>query len=349
MRIEDLDYCLPPDRVAQQPAPARDLSRLMLVDARTGASSHHVFIDLPGLLAPRSVIVVNDTRVMPARIACARSTGAKAEVLLVRRLGLEGSLERWSALVRAGGRARPGLRLVAEGLAISLVSQIEGPLFEVELEAPGGSVQEEVRRHGKVPLPPYIRREALPLDRERYQTVYADEEGSAAAPTAGLHFTKELIETLAASGHDIVRVTLHVGPGTFMPVRSARVEDHRMHEEWVRVTQSAAATIREAKSAGRRIVAVGTTVVRTLEGVAALDGELGAHEGPVDIFIKPGHRFLVVDELITNFHLPRSTLLALVMALSDRDKILAAYACAIDEGYRFYSYGDAMFLCGSRS
>lgn len=345
MRIEELDYELPESLIAQHPLPSRDASRLMTLDMASGRTAHHLFCELGRLLAPSSMLVLNDSRVFPARVACLKSTGGHAELLLVHRLDRQGDgRERWEALVSGSGRIRPGLRLQVQTLRIQLLEQIDGPLFELLLEPQIGSVMDTLERCGTVPLPPYIRRPVQPEDRGRYQTVYARCVGSAAAPTAGLHFTRQLLDELERLGHELVWVTLHVGPGTFRPVQTDHVHEHRMHVEHVQVSRTAAGRILEARAEGRRVVAVGTTVVRTLEGVARIRDGLREHAGAVDLFIRPGHRFRVVDELITNFHLPRSTLLAMVMAMAGRETVLGAYSEAVKRRYRFFSYGDAMFL-----
>jgi S-adenosylmethionine:tRNA ribosyltransferase-isomerase len=343
MRIEELDYELPRELIAQRPAARRDGSRLLVLGPG-GRIEHRSFSEIASLLAPGSVLVVNDSRVFPARITGLKPTGGRFEVLLVRRLGPAGTRERWAAL--ATGLPGPGTRLVRGRLALTPEGALGGGLVAVTLEAGGSGVGPAIEVEGSVPLPPYIRREAGPEDAERYQTVYAREPGSAAAPTAGLHFTLALLDEIRSRGHEIVAVTLHVGPGTFQPVRSATLEEHVMHEEWARVGEREAWAILAARAGGRRVVACGTTVARTLESVARLEGGLRAWEGPVELFIRPGHRFEVVDDLVTNFHLPRSTLLALVMALAGRERVLMAYAQAVERRYRFYSYGDAMLVRG---
>ncbi len=352
MRIDELDYDLPPELVAQAPLHDRDASRLLCLHARTGAISHHRFSDLPDLLPERSMLVVNDSRVFRARLACRRAGGGRAEVLLVRRVGPQGQGERWLALVGAGGRVRAGARLETPSLSILIAGREETPgepLFLVDLEPRSGSVADAIERDGSVPLPPYIRRSSGPEDAERYQTVFADVEGSAAAPTAGLHFTPTLLDRTREAGHPVHRITLHVGPGTFRPVRTPLLEDHAMHGEWVRITETAAREIEAGRREGRALVAVGTTVVRALESVAGRHPSLVPWEGEADAFIQPGHDFKAVDHLVTNFHLPRSTLLALVMALAGRDPVLRAYAEAVRERYRFYSYGDAMLVLAGRA
>lgn len=344
MRIEELDYDLPEGLIAQHPPGTRDGSRLLVLDRGPGRTGHHAFIEIPDLLEPRSVLVLNDTKVFPARILFTKETGGRMEALLVRRSAGRGARETWAALVSTSGRVRHGTAAVRGTLRIEVVRGIGSGLFELVVESSEGTVDEAVDREGCVPLPPYIRRPPDRADAHRYQTVYARSRGSAAAPTAGLHFTPGLLDEIRGRGHETAFVTLHVGPGTFQPVRSGTLEEHRMHEEWASVGEETARTIEQARADGRRIVACGTTVVRALEAVAAARGRIGRWDGPVDLFIRPGHTFRAVDDLVTNFHLPRSTLLALVMALAGRRAVLEAYAEAVRAGYRFYSYGDAMLI-----
>ncbi len=344
MRIEELDYELPRELIAQRPLDDRTASRLLVLERGSGRIRHRRFAQIAEHLEERSVLVLNDTRVFPARLACTKTTGGRLEVLLTRRTSPEGGHERWLALCSGSGRLRAGSRAACGDLLVEIQGRDRAGLFQVALEARGGSVGEAVDRCGQVPLPPYIDRPASRDDEVRYQTVYARARGSAAAPTAGLHFTHGLLDALRASGHAVVTITLHVGPGTFQPVREGRVEAHRMHEEWVRIGRRAAEALAGAREQGHRIVACGTTVVRALEAAADGRGAVRAWDGPVDLFIRPGHTFSVVDDLITNFHLPRSTLLALVMALAGTSHIRAAYEQAVQGRYRFYSYGDAMLI-----
>jgi len=332
----DFDYLLPASSIAQEPLP-RGESRLLVLDQR-GAGRHSRIRDLPRLLRPGDLLVLNDTRVIPARLFGRRAGGGgRMELLLVERIG-----EReWDALVKPGKRARPGTTIEL------------GPGLSAEVSAKGGEgryrlvfsepVEPHLERLGHVPLPPYIHRPDTDADRERYQTVFARSPGAIAAPTAGLHFTQELLERIEAAGVESVRITLHVGIGTFKPVSAERVEEHRMERERYEMGKEAAEAIGRARERAARVVAVGTTVVRTLESAAlAGGGEVRAGGGSTDLFITPGFRFQVVDALLTNFHLPRSTLLMLVSAFAGREQVLAAYEEAIREGYRFYSYGDAM-------
>ena len=339
MRTDDFDYELPQALIAQTPIEPRDHSRLMTLERKDGAIGHHRFYELPKLLRPDDVLVFNDSRVMPARLLGRRSTGGAIELLLLTRL----SPGVWRAI------GRPG-RLLRSGAAFEITGgggAMSGEVLEVEAE--GERIvrlrgEERLHEVGAVPLPPYI---TEPLaDSERYQTVYARVEGSAAAPTAGLHFTDELLERVSAMGVQTVFVTLHVGWGTFRPVKTDNPAEHTMHAEYWEVSAKASDAIRSAKADGRRIISVGTTAVRLLEHAASLsaDGLPKAGSGWADIFITPGYRFKAVDALITNFHLPRSTLLMLTSALAGRELMMRAYAEAVAQRYRFYSFGDAMFI-----
>ncbi len=322
----------------------RDASRLLVVErapphGRTGAPTRHVrFRDFPALVHPGDVVVVNDSRVIPARLLPRRRGGGHAEVLLVTREP-EGT---WIALVRPGQRIHAGTVLTLGGTdAVEVVAHLPTGERRVRLVGEGGD-DGVLARHGHVPLPPYIARADGPLDRERYQTVYATVPGSVAAPTAGLHFTPAVLEAIAARGARIVPVTLHVGPGTFRPVHVEDIEEHRMDAEAYHVPEATAAAIAAARAAGAHVWAVGTTAVRTLETVATAERTVRAGSGWTSLFVRPGHRFQVVDRLLTNFHLPRSTLLMLVCAFAGTERVLAAYSEAVARGYRFYSYGDAM-------
>jgi len=332
----DFDYDLPASSIAQEPAP-RGESRLLVLD-RTGPDRHAHVCDLPRLLRPGDLLVLNDTRVIPARLFGRSTGGGKMEILLIEPL----AEREWDALVRPGRRARPGARIeIAEGLTAEVADKREDR-YRLRFSEP---VEPHLERLGHIPLPPYIHRPDTPEDRERYQTVYASRPGAVAAPTAGLHFTEELLREIETAGIELAQVTLHVGIGTFKPVSAERIEEHRMERERYEIGEETAEALRRAREAGRRIVAVGTTVVRTLEGAArAGGGEVRAGSGATDLFITPGFNFHVVDALLTNFHLPRSTLLMLVSAFAGRERVLAAYEEAVREGYRFYSYGDAMLL-----
>ena len=344
MRVDEFDYELPPELIAQEPAPQRDESRLLLLDRATGKIEHRGFSDVGDLLAPGDLLVVNDTRVVPARLVGRKPSGGRVELLLLERE--EGERERWRGWLRASRKPEAGVRLeFDQGLTAEVLDR-EGDVWRVELNAAAGEVGEAIERVGQMPLPPYIRREngrSTPADRERYQTVYARRPGAVAAPTAGLHFTPRLLESLSGRGVEIASLTLHVGPGTFQPVRSRTVEDHRMHAERYELPPAVADSIESTRRSGGRVVAVGTTVVRVLEGCAAGRG-VAPGTGECSLFIFPGYHFKVVDGLITNFHLPRSTLLMLVCAFAGRERLLAAYREAVRLRYRFYSYGDAMML-----
>lgn len=337
MRAKDFDYFLPQDLIAQHPMEPRDHSRLMLLDKTSGSVQHDIFSNLCEYLQKDDLLIFNDTRVIPARLHGVKESGAKAEVLLLTRINTTD----WEVLVRPGKKLQVGTTIIfSEDLTCNVISNTDfgGRTIRFSYK---GVFEEILDRLGETPLPPYINE---PLkDSERYQTVYARERGSAAAPTAGLHFTKELLDKIQRTGAEMVFVTLHVGLGTFRPVSVADVENHVMHKEFYSVTLQAADKINEAKKAGRRIVAVGTTAVRTLEA-SGKDGLVKAGSNWTKIFIYPGYEFRIVDALITNFHLPQSTLLMLVSALSSREAILQAYGTAVQEKYRFFSFGDAMFI-----
>jgi S-adenosylmethionine:tRNA ribosyltransferase-isomerase len=343
----EFDFDLPADLIAQHPAEPRDRSRLMVVDRRRGTWEHRVFADLPELLDPRDILVRNDTRVVPARLVGRReSTGGRWQGLFLR----ECPGGTWEILAKTRGRLTVGESvLVGQGLRLVLEARGEAGRWIVRPRDPDSSDPSAtalalLERHGETPLPPYIRhgREG-PGDRLAYQTVYAREPGSAAAPTAGLHFTPELLDRLAGCGIACVDLTLHVGLGTFRPIEADRLEDHVMHAEWAELSPATVARLEERRRQGGRIVAVGTTSARTLE-TAAASGTLSPFVGETALFIRPGHVFHGVDALITNFHLPRSSLLVLISALAGIDLIRAAYADAVENRYRFFSYGDAMLI-----
>jgi len=352
IRVADFDYELPPERIAQQPLTDRSAARLLVLDRATGRLQHRVVRELPSILRAGDLLVMNDSKVIPARLTAQRPTGGRVELLLLHPLGSGGGL--WRALVRRASRQRPGqrLRLVdrrqgpqAElGPTVELIADRGAGEFDVRLEGDPdpATVLQWLQRYGEVPLPPYIR---TPLgDPDRYQTVYARREGSVAAPTAGLHFTAALLRQLAEQGVQTSYLTLHVGAGTFRPVQVERVQEHRMHAEWFELPPETVAAIGATKERGGRVVAVGTTVTRVLEAQALADGVLKAGSGWTDLFIYPGFRFRVTDALLTNFHLPRSTLLMLVSAFAGRERVLDAYRQAVAAGYRFYSLGDAMLI-----
>ena len=335
MRTEDFDYELPPERIAQTPVEPRHNSRLMVLDRANGHCLHRHFYELGEFLNPGDLLVLNQTRVIPARIHARKDTGGRVELLLLRR---EDDVT-WEALV-GGKRMKTGRRLAVEGgPEAEVIEELEGSRRRIRFAEP---VEPYLDHAGEMPLPPYIHTRLS--DPERYQTVYARQPGSAAAPTAGLHFTPELIERLKGQGVQFATVTLHVGLDTFAPVTEDDPTEHLIHTEWRQVTPSAAEAVNVARRAGKRVIAVGTTSVRTLESAASEDGTLRPVSGPTDLFILPGYRFKVVDAIITNFHLPKSTLLMLVSAFAGRERILAAYREAIQAEYRFFSFGDAMLI-----
>ncbi len=342
MRLLDFDYALPEDRVARHPAARRDHSRLLHVPA-SGGLGHHRFLDLPGLLQDGDLLVVNDSAVLPARLEARKaSSGGRVEVLLIEPLD---DPNRWSALLGASKRPRAGTELVlAGGERLEVESSLGDGRYALLLPEPAEAL---CARHGSPPLPPYLGRAAGPEDILRYETVYADpnRRGSVAAPTAGLHFTPELLDALSRRGVERASLTLYVGPGTFLPIRGHDIEQHRMHRERFDLPEETVHRITEARREGRRVVAVGTTTTRVLESFA---GELSAGPGSTELFIRPGHSFRWIDALITNFHLPRSTLLVLVCAFAGRDRVLSAYREAVESGYRFFSYGDATLLEAAR-
>jgi S-adenosylmethionine:tRNA ribosyltransferase-isomerase len=333
-------YDLPARLIARHPAARRDESRLLVLERRTGRISHRRFRDLPQLMGPRDVIVLNETRVLPARLLGRRAGGGNAEVLLLREISAQEKT--WEALVRPGSKLRPGrIVQIAPDFDVAVGAVLPDGIRQVRLLTTL-DVQDALERHGHMPLPPYIDRPADSDDAERYQTVFAREQGSVAAPTAGLHFTPALLAAIEQQGISIARIVLHVGIGTFRPVEVEDPADHVMHAEWYRVDAGAAAAINGARAAGGRVWAVGTTVTRTLESVANEHGDIREGSGTTQLFIRPGYRWRAVDCLLTNFHLPRSTLLMLVAAFAGYEPVMGAYQEAIREEYRFYSYGDAM-------
>jgi S-adenosylmethionine:tRNA ribosyltransferase-isomerase len=348
MDVQEFDFDLPVDLIAQEPSTERDRARLLCMDRATGQIEHRSISDLPNLLDPGDVLVLNDTRVFPARLLGRRvPSGGRVECLLIGRV--PESADHWAALVHPGQRLGPGAQLMFEGDRIlqgEILAQRHYGRRIIRLWTPDGSpVEDAVDAIGHVPLPPYIKRMDLAADRDRYQTVYAQQRGSVAAPTAGLHLTHALLAALQARGVVRVDITLHVGYGTFQPVRVDRVEDHRLEPEHYEIRESAARQINLAVAEQRRVIAVGTTTTRTLEAVAmAHDGRLAAGAGSTDLFIYPGFEFRIVGGLMTNFHLPRSSLLMLVSAFTGRERVLTAYSAAVAARYRFYSYGDAMLI-----
>jgi S-adenosylmethionine:tRNA ribosyltransferase-isomerase len=341
--LSDFDYPLPEELIAQEPVSPRDASRLLVVPrVGEGELTERHFAELDRLLRPGDLLVLNDTRVLPARLIGTKETGGRCELLLLEPLdGEEGA--RWRALGQSSKPLRAGARLSFGALAATVLEAAGGGVFEVRFDRAGAALRAALEEEGRMPLPPYIRREPSAADRERYQTVVARVPGSAAAPTAGLHFTPELLARLQARGVERTEVTLHVGAGTFLPVRGDDLDQHRMHEERYDVPEEAARAFAACRARGGRVVAVGTTAVRTLES-ACQGGALRAGPGRTALFVRPGYRFQAVDALVTNLHLPRSTLLMLVCAFAGRERVLAAYAEAVHRRFRFFSYGDAMFL-----
>jgi S-adenosylmethionine:tRNA ribosyltransferase-isomerase len=360
MRLSDFDYALPEELVAQEPVSPRDASRLLVVRAG-GPLEHRRFAELDALLAPGDLLVFNDTKVIPARLVGRKESGGKVEILLCEPLdptspplrgagptspppGAAGGLgRRWRAMGQASKPIRAGAALAFDGLSARVVEAEGEGFYVVELDREGDALEAALARAGRIPLPPYIRRAPDDRDADRYQTVWARVPGSAAAPTAGLHFTDALLARLAARGVRRTAVTLHVGPGTFLPIRGDSLEEHRMHAERYEVSEAAAEEIAACRARGGRVVAVGTTSVRTLE--SAWDGSrVAPGPGRTSLFVRPGHAFRAVDALVTNFHLPRSTLLVLVCAFGGTARVLDAYRRSVAAGYRFFSYGDAMLL-----
>ena len=340
MNLHEFYYELPRELIAQDPLPDRSGSRLLLLDRKTGETEHHIFRDIVDYLNPGDCLALNNTKVIPARLIGSRAeTGAKIEVLLLKR----GEDDVWETLVKPGKKAKPGTKILFGGglLTGEVLEVIEDGNRKIRFQYEG-IFEEILDQLGQMPLPPYITHQLK--DKNRYQTVYAKHDGSAAAPTAGLHFTPELLRKIEEKGVLIAHVTLHVGLGTFRPVKVENILEHHMHSEFYMVEEEQARLINETKKQGGRVIAVGTTSCRTLESAAGEDGILKAGSGWTDIFIYPGYEFRLTDGLITNFHLPESTLMMLVSALAGRDRIMNAYAEAVKERYRFFSFGDAMFI-----
>ena len=340
LKKSDFYFDLPQELIAQDPLADRSSSRLLVLDRQTGGVSHHIFKEIVDFLKPGDCLVLNDTKVIPARLLGEKEdTGAHVEVLLLKRT----QADVWETLVKPGKKCRPGARLVFGGgmLRAEVLDTVEegNRLIRFEYE---GIFEEILDKLGEMPLPPYITHKLA--DKSRYQTVYAKYEGSAAAPTAGLHFTEELLDKIRENGVEVVFVTLHVGLGTFRPVKEENVLEHHMHSEVYQVSREAAETINAVKSSGGRVICVGTTACRTLESAADVNGKVQPGGGETEIFIYPGYRFKVLDALITNFHLPESTLVMLVSALAGRENVLNAYEEAVKARYRFFSFGDAMFI-----
>ena len=348
--IEDYHYHLPEHLIAQQPLQQRDHSRLLVMDRSTGSLSHREFHELETFLEPSDVLVVNNTRVIPGRIVGKKESGGRVEALIVNyasgmRSFADGN--QFDCMLKSSKRTRIGTRLYfSQGVTAQVLDRTDN-IYTLSFSCEG-DFESVLDRIGQTPLPPYIKREGVQCERDdstTYQTVYASQKGAVAAPTAGFHFTETLMNRLRNKGVTLAPITLHVGHGTFLPVRVTDIRAHRMHSEWFSIPKKTAETISRARQEGRRVVAVGTTSVRTLEFAMDDDGNMRSMTGPCDLFIYPGYRFRVIDAMITNFHLPKSTLLMLVSAFAGRNNILAAYQTAIQEKYRFYSYGDAMLIC----
>ncbi len=336
MRPSEFTFDLPEDLIAQYPSPERTESRLLVLNRQTGACTDHRFFEITDFLEPGDLLVMNNTRVIPARLYARKETGGKLEILIERLRGKYHAL----AQIRASKSPKPGTRIHYDRGFSATVEQRQADLFLLCFDQPVKAVMEAI---GHIPLPPYIAREDTEVDVDRYQTVFAEKEGAVAAPTAGLHFDQALLDKLQEKGIEFGRVTLHVGAGTFQPVRVERVEDHKMHAERIEVSAELCEQVKKTRSLGGRVIALGTTSVRALE-TASCNGEIQPYTGETDIFICPGYTFRCIDALITNFHLPESTLLMLVCAFAGKEKVLKAYRHAVEEKYRFFSYGDAMFI-----
>jgi S-adenosylmethionine:tRNA ribosyltransferase-isomerase len=338
LKLSDFDYHLPKALIAQEPCPVRDQSRLMVLDRKTGSTRHRTFCDIDEQLIPGDLVVLNDTKVFPCRLMAKKNSGGNAEIFLLRERGRN----QWDALVKGGGIVGKKLK-VAAGIEAEIIEAGEDSLRTIRFHG-GNDIKEMLPEIAKTPLPPYIKREATAADRERYQTVYASHEGAVAAPTAGLHFTPELFQKLSSKGIEFATITLHVGPGTFQPVKVEYIADHQMRPEHYYISNEAATSINSAHAEGRRVIAVGTTSLRAIETATASTGAITSGRGSSTLFIYPGYHFKAASGIITNFHLPKSTLLMLVSAFAGRENILSAYRIAVAEQYRFYSYGDAMLI-----
>jgi S-adenosylmethionine:tRNA ribosyltransferase-isomerase len=341
MRVEEFDYHLPPSLIAHYPPPQRGETSLMVLHRQTGAIEHRAFGDIAKYVTPSDLLVMNNTRVLPARLVGKKETGGRVEMLLIPLWnGMGGE---WKALIRGGGKIKPGARIRFEQGFEGEVGEVKDGIGKVSFSGQA-EVIDILQKIGHVPLPPYIKRADEPLDRERYQTVFAERDGSIAAPTAGLHFTHDLLQLLRGNGVRTTAITLHVGIGTFAPVKARYVEDHIMEAEWIEISEDTARQIEDTKARGGKVMAVGTTTTRALESFSTHSGEVKPGHGMTSLFIYPSYRFRVIDGLITNFHLPKSTLVMLASAFAGRDLLMKAYQEAIRRKYRFYSYGDAMLI-----
>ncbi len=342
MQLDDFNFILPPELIAQRPTEQRADSRLMTLDRSSGTVGEALFPEITGFFREGDLLVVNDTRVIPARLFGEKETGGRIEIFLVKRLPEEGQV--WECLTRSSKKPRPGSTVTLPDGMTARIEEFNGEGNLVISFSPAEGFDEWLECSGNMPLPPYIRRPAAFEDRERYQTVFARVKGAVAAPTAGLHFTGDLLEELRNKGVEIAALTLHVGLGTFLPVREEDLSRHRMHREYYSIPEPTASAVNERKKGGGRVIALGTTATRALEHAGSVDGTVPSGEGEADIFITPGYRFKVIDGLITNFHLPCSTLLMLVSAFAGREFVLNAYAEAVRRRFRFFSYGDAMII-----
>jgi S-adenosylmethionine:tRNA ribosyltransferase-isomerase len=341
MRVEEFDYHLPPSLIAQYPPPRRGETSLMVLHRQTGAIEHRAFGDIAQFLNPPDLLVMNNTRVLPARLIGKKDTGGRVEMLLIP--SWNGTGEEWKALIKGGGRMKKGSRIRFEQGLDGEIGEMKDGIGKVRFSCQS-EVMDILQKIGHVPLPPYIKRGDEPLDRERYQTVFAERDGSVAAPTAGLHFTHSLLQLLKENGVRTTTVTLHVGIGTFAPVKTQDVEDHMMEAEWTEISEDSARKIEDTKARGGKVIAVGTTTTRALESFSTEGGGVKTSKGMTSLFIYPPYRFRVVGGLITNFHLPKSTLVMLASAFAGKDLLMKAYQEAIRRKYRFYSYGDAMLI-----
>ena len=341
MKVEEFDYHLPPSLIAQYPPPQRGETSLMVLHRQTGAIEHRSFGDIAQYVGPSDLLVMNNTRVLPARLIGKKETGGRVEMLLIPSWnGIEGE---WKALIKGGGKMKPGARIRFEQSLEGEVLEVKDGVGKVSFSSQS-KVIDILLKIGHVPLPPYIKRADEPLDRERYQTVFAERDGSIAAPTAGLHFTHDLLKSLRKNGVRTTTITLHVGVGTFAPVKAQDVEDHVMEAEWIEIPEETAREIEDTKARGGKVIAVGTTTTRALESFSTGGGEVKPGKGMTSLLIYPPYHFKVIDGLITNFHLPKSTLAMLASAFAGRDLLMKAYREAIRRKYRFYSYGDAMLI-----